>query len=144
MKSIQVPNEVLIPQVEQLVAKGIEVTIRARGNSMLPYIRGDRDNVVLQRAESVEVGDIVLVRLPGRFVMHRIIEAQGDSFVMMGDGNIRGTESFSREEIIGKVVCIVKPDGRRVIPGKARIWRRLLPIRRYILAIYRRTILRFN
>lgn len=140
MKSIQVPNEVLIPQVEQLVAKGIEVIIRARGNSMLPYIRGDRDNVVLQRAESVEVGDIVLVRLPGRFVMHRIIEAQGDSFVMMGDGNIRGTESFSREEIIGKVVCIVKPDGRRVIPGKARVWRALLPARRYILGIYRRII----
>ena len=142
MNSIPIPNNILIPQVEELIKRDKEVIIRAKGNSMLPYIKDGKDSVVLAQPKDLAVGDIVLARVQERFVMHRIISITGNTCTMMGDGNIRGTEVFCREDVIGKVIWIVKPDGRRVAPGKARLWRGLLPIRRYLLALYRRTLLK--
>ena len=137
MKTVQMPNDILLTGAAAFLDEGREVIVRAKGNSMLPFIRNGRDSVVLKKSDSLEVGDIVLVRMPGRYVMHRIIERDGDRFRMMGDGNYRGTESFRREDVLGKVIWIVKPNGRRVAPGKARAWKALLPVRRYLIAIYR-------
>ena len=142
MNSIPIPNNILIPQVEELIKRDKEVIIRAKGNSMLPYIKDGKDSVVLAQPKDLAVGDIVLARVQERFVMHRIISINGNSCTMMGDGNIRGTEVFCNEAAIGNVIWIVKPDARRVAPGKARLWRGLLPIRRYLLALYRRTLLK--
>ena len=139
MKTVQMPNDILLTGAAAFLDEGREVVVRAKGNSMLPFIRNGRDSVVLKKSDSLEVGDIVLVRMPGRYVMHRIIERDGDRFRMMGDGNYRGTESFRREDVLGKVIWIVKPNGRRVAPGKARVWKALLPVRRLLLAVYRRT-----
>ncbi len=138
MKTIQMPNEILLGSAAAFLGEGREVVLRAKGNSMLPFIRNERDSVVLRKDNSLEVGDIVLVQMPDRFVMHRIIERDGDRFRMMGDGNVRGTESFRREDVLGKVIWIIKEDGRRVAPGRARVWKALLPVRRLLLAVYRR------
>ncbi len=138
MNTVQLPNDILFSSAKAFLDEGREVVVRAKGNSMLPFIRSDRDSVVLRKSDLMEVGDIVLVQLPGRYVMHRIIRREGDNFTMMGDGNIRGTENFRREDVLGKVIWIVKENGHRVPPGKARIWKVLLPVRRYLLAIYRR------
>lgn len=137
MKTIQMPNEILLTSAAAFLDEGREVVLRAKGNSMLPFIRNERDSVVLRKSDSLEVGDIVLVQLPGKFVMHRIIKRNGDNFRMMGDGNCRGTERFRREDVLGKVIWIVKEDGRRVAPGKARVWKALLPVRRLLLVVYR-------
>ena len=137
MKTIQMPNEILLGSAAAFLGEGREVILRAKGNSMLPFIRNERDSVVLRKDDSLEVGDIVLVQMPDRFVMHRIIERDGDRFRMMGDGNVRGTESFRREDVLGKVIWIIKEDGRRVAPGRAKIWKALLPVRRLLLAVYR-------
>ncbi len=138
MTSVQLPNEVLLSGAASFLDEGREVVIRVKGSSMLPFIRGDRDSVMLKKCDTLNVGDIVLVHLADRYVMHRIISREGDIFRMMGDGNIRGTESFRRENVLGKVIWIIKEDGRRVRPGDGRLWRALLPVRRYILGIYRR------
>ncbi len=140
MNSVQLPNEILLSSAASFLDEGREVVIRAKGSSMLPFIRGDRDSVVLKKCDNPDVGDIVLVRFPDRYIMHRIISRDGDRFRMMGDGNIRGTESFRREDILGRVIWIIKGNGRRVRPGNGRLWRMLLPLRRYILGIYRRII----
>lgn len=48
MTSINVPNSVLLPEVERLLREGRRVTLRTRGHSMLPFIVGGRDSVVLR------------------------------------------------------------------------------------------------
>lgn len=133
-----VANELLLEEAAGLMNEGREVNFTPLGSSMLPFIRGGKDSVRLRKMPSAAVGDIVLVRLPGpRYVLHRIIEVEGDRLTLMGDGNIAGTETCSKEDVMGTVVAIIK--GRRtVIPGKARLWRTLKPFRRYILGIYRR------
>lgn len=135
-----VANEVLLEDAAALMNEGREVTIRPLGNSMLPFIRGGRDSVRLKRMPSVAVGDMLLVRLEGpRYVLHRLIEKDGDRLTLMGDGNLAGTESCTLADVMGTVTAIER--GKRVVtPGNGRWWRVLKPFRRYILAIYRRII----
>jgi signal peptidase I len=132
-----VPNTIILEEAGQLLNEGRTVRFTPLGNSMLPFIRGGRDSVVLQKKDSVEVGDIVLIRLPGRYVLHRVIALDGDKVTLMGDGNSVGTEECTRADIMGTAIEIGRGN-RTVKPGKGRIWRALKPFRRYILAIYRR------
>ena len=132
-----VANEILLEEAAALMLEGREVTFTPLGNSMLPFIRGGKDAVRLRKNPSVAIGDIILVRLPGRYVLHRLIHMDGDRLTLMGDGNIAGTETCTTGDVLGTVTAILR-DGKEIIPGDGRFWRRLLPIRRYILAIYRR------
>ena len=134
------PNEILLGEVAAVLREGREAVIMPTGNSMLPFIHGGRDRVVLCRRESVTVGDIVLVRTGEQYLLHRVIAADGDALTLMGDGNLAGTERCSAAAVIGTVVEIIRPSGRHIRPGKARLWRALRPLRRYLLGIYRRFI----
>ena len=135
---VVLPNDILLGEVAAVLREGRDAVITPTGDSMLPFIRGGRDRVVLRRTDDPAVGDIVLVRTGGRYLMHRIIALDGESVTLMGDGNLRGTEQCSRTEVIGTVVGIQRPDGRTRKPGKGRLWRVLRPVRRYLLAIYKR------
>ncbi len=64
----------------------------------------------------------------------------------MGDGNLSGTEVCGKENIHGYAVSIIRKGKQincnsKVEQFKTRIWQILLPFRRYLLAIYRRTIM---
>lgn len=136
-----IPNEILLGEVTSLLAEGQEVVLLTKGGSMMPFLRSERDSVALRKLEKVEVGDIVLAHLGGgRYVLHRIIAIDGDDVTLMGDGNIKGTESCLKSDISGTVVRILKASGKEYVPGKGRWWRALKPFRRYILGVYRRII----
>lgn len=99
------PNDMLLADVVSLLSSGHTVTLRAKGDSMFPFIVGGRDCVVLQRSRSVRVDDIVLARLPGRgYVLHRVYGTAADTFVLMGDGNVCGTELCRAEDVCGTVL----------------------------------------
>lgn len=135
-----VANEVLLEDAAALMNEGREVTLKPLGCSMLPFIRGGRDSVRLKKLPDVAVGEMLLVRLEGpRYVLHRLIAVDGDRLTLMGDGNLAGTETCTKADVLGTVVAIER--GSRVVkPGNGLWWRRLKPFRRYILAIYRRII----
>ena len=145
MQRVTVPNEVLLPQVEAMVAEGTSVTLRVKGNSMLPFIVGGRDSVVLQKADSLHRGDIVLAQgADHRYVLHRIVRIAGSQVTLMGNGNLQGTEQCQAARITAKAVSILRGGkhiacNSRTERRKAMVWQRLLPVRRYLLAIYRRT-----
>ncbi len=144
-RKITIPNEVLIEEVADRLNAGQEVILLTRGYSMMPFLHNEKDSVLLYKKEP-EVDDIALARLhisrDGKkevmYVLHRVISIDGEVVTMMGDGNIRGQERCRKEDVLGCVKEIIRPDGSHEIPGKGRLWRRLLPIRRYLLFIYRR------
>ena len=142
MQTLTKDNDILLSGVEAFIKEGRSVILKARGQSMLPFIFPERDSVQLEKAESLSVGDIVLVRLyrsaSPYYVMHRIIRIEDGVFTMMGDGNISGVEKFRWENVIAKVTAIVSGDGKSRTVGKASVWRALRPVRRYLLAFYRR------
>lgn len=149
MQRLTLPNEVLLPEIGRLVAEGEKVTLRAKGVSMLPFIHGGRDSVLLTRPEQgLKVGDIVLAQVArDRYVLHRIYEIDGDRLTLMGDGNIRGCERCRKEHVMALAVRILR-EGKEVdctTPShlrKAALWKALLPVRRYLLALYRRLVMR--
>lgn len=138
------PNDLLLGEVSRLVAEGEKVTLKTKGVSMLPFIVGGRDSVVLQRPQELEVGMIVLAEVSkGTYLLHRIISLKDDEVVLMGDGNIAGVERCRVADVKAMAVSILKKGKTTDVNGKrhqrqARIWRSLLPVRRWILAVYRR------
>lgn len=150
---LTVPNEILLPQVIEMLADGSEVVLPVKGWSMNPFIDGDRDSVLLVRAEEYHTGDVVLalVRETGCYVLHRIIDMKADgSVTLMGDGNICGVEHCHVSNIGGRAVSVIKPSGKnrsltdRRAMRRAGIWKRLLPVRRWLLAFYRHIILKLK
>ena len=137
-KKVVLPKDVLLDEVARLLSEGRDVTMVPKGVSMLPFIRGDKDSVVLRKKSVIRVGDIVLARFGGKYVMHRVVAVAGNSVTLMGDGNLQGVEQGDRSEVCGTVVEIVSPKGRHRKPTKGKLWRRLLPIRRYLLKIDRK------
>lgn len=138
MDKRSLPNEFLLGEVASVLRDGREAVIIPTGNSMLPFIRGGVDRVVLRACPDVTVGDIVLVKIEERYLLHRVIAREGGTLTLMGDGNLVGTERCTLSDVIGTVTEIIRPSGQRRAPGRARLWGALRPLRRYLLAIYRR------
>lgn len=142
-----IANEVLFAEVAHLVAAGKPVVITAKGNSMHPFIRGGVDAVELVPAGKLQQFDIVLARIGNACVMHRIIEIRGTELTLMGDGNCVGVERCTLADVVAQVGVILRA-GHRIDcltdrhRHRAKLWFRLKPVRRYLLAFYRRLVLR--
>lgn len=148
MEKMTVDNDTFFTGVLQVLEQGRQATIPVKGFSMLPFIRGGKDLVVLEKADGpVKRDDIVLFHLGpadgGRYVMHRVIAVDGDEVDIMGDGVPKNREHVRRDRILAKATTILR-DGKRAVdpysPGQLRLvrfWQWLRPVRRYILFIYR-------
>lgn len=135
------PNETLLSSAGELLAEGRDVTLMVKGNSMLPFLHSEKDSVVLHKKDSVSVGDMILARIaPEHYVLHRVWSVENGKITLMGDGNLRGTEHCTPDNVLGTVTKILYGNGKTAVPGKGKLWRMLLPVRRYLLAIYRRII----
>ena len=137
-------NEI-IEEAIRLVREGVNVTLPVNGNSMLPFIIGGKESVILHRPGLIDVGDVVLAWVDGnRYVVHRIIKLDYDRVTLMGDGNVAVTEHCRLNDIKARVTHVVDAKDRthylynRWRMLGAKVWYWLRPIRRYLLAIYRR------
>ncbi|WP_459187428.1 S24/S26 family peptidase [Parabacteroides sp. APC149_11_2_Y6] len=143
MKRICVSNDVLLGEVAYLLKAGGSVTFRVKGNSMRPLLHGEKDKVILIPPVAVKQGDLVLARLhAGNYVLHRIIQIQGDRLTLMGDGNLIGKEYCNMDNLVGKVEAVIKKDKTIYCSDwkwktTSFLWVKLLPIRRYLLKIIR-------
>ena len=133
MRKMSVDNAVFLPMVVESIESGHTATIIARGNSMRPFIEDGRDKLVFGKAD----------------VCHRVERIERGIVTMRGDGNVpckangTGTETFPIERVRAKLVQVIKP-GKTYTLATSRtwkiysaIWPRLLPLRRYLLALYR-------
>ena len=135
----------IIEEAIRLVREGVNVTLPVNGNSMLPFIIGGKESVILQKPELPKVGDVVLAWADGyRYVVHRIVRIDGERVTLMGDGNLVGTEHCLLNDIKARVTHVVDEKERTHYLYKgwrklaAKVWYWLRPVRRYLLAIYRR------
>lgn len=135
----------IIDEAVRLVREGVSVTLPVNGRSMLPFIIGGQESVILHRPGAIDVGDVVLAWVENsRWVVHRIIRIDGNQLTLMGDGNIAGVEHCAVSDVKARVTHVVDAKGKphsmynrwRVLAAK--VWFHLRPIRRYILYVYRK------
>lgn len=146
MNTISIPNELLLGETAELIANGHTVTHLVRGNSMNPFLVDRRDKVIIGpfTDNDLKQGAVVLAKdTNGRYVLHRIISRQENKIILMGDGNLVGTEETSPDMVTGLVLKMVRKEKLYDCKGKiwkwySAIWVRLKPVRRYLLGIWRR------
>lgn len=137
------PNDVFIPFVLDELKQVPDKTavINLRGNSMRPFLKNERDKAVLALPKGpFHKGDAVLAEVsPKHFVLHRIVDIEGDQVTLRGDGNL-SDEHCQTDDIRAKAIGFLRKG--RTTPDlttgrKWRIyswfWTRLYPIRRYLL-----------
>ena len=165
---MKIENDILIPEIARLLAEGKEVRFTPSGVSMRPYIEGDSDSVILKQLNRPpRVGDILLARVTVHrtpytvhnthttYVLHRLIRIENDrtpytvhrtpiTYILQGDGNLSGEERCSSGDILGTVIRIENPQGRRKLLTRGRLWFYLRPLRKYLLKIYRHSLLKWR
>lgn len=141
----EIPNALLFPEISRMLDERHTVTLRLRGFSMRPFLEDQRDEVMLAKPRTVRKGDVVLAETsPGHYVLHRIVHLDGMQVLLRGDGNM-GTEQCQRENLKGIAVGFYRK-GRKTIDRTdgwkwkvySHVWCSLFPLRRYLLAAYRR------
>ena len=145
VRHVNVVNAVIMPEIVALINGGHTVTLRLRGVSMRPYLEDGRDSALLAKPKPPRVGDPVLAIVPpGRYVLHRIVAIDGDDITLLGDGNLT-CEHCTTADIQASVVGFYRKGRTRLEPTDGRRWRvysklwmTLRPVRRYLLAAYRR------
>lgn len=122
------------------------VTFVVRGYSMRPFLEDGRDKVILTPPRPPKKGDVVLAEVRERtYALHRVIRIDDNgTYTMRGDGNpLSMTEQFTLDKIIGIADGFIRK-GKFVSTGSRKwrwysaTWEALKPLRRILLAIYRR------
>lgn len=144
----KVSDEVIMAEAIRLVGEGISVTFPVKGRSMLPFIVGGRDSVILEKPAEIRKGNVVLAHVEcenrdgKHYVVHRVISLNGERVTLMGDGNLALHEFCNRSEVFAKITWVVKPNGKKRSLDSffyrlfSKVWSALLPFRRYLLWIY--------
>ncbi len=145
---LEVPNHLLIAEVRRALQQGHTATLRVKGYSMRLFLESNRDKVLLAPVapDAVKVRDVVLAEVsPEHYVLHRVIDRKGDRLVLMGDGNIKGTETCRDTDVVGIAIAFYrkgrsKPDRTDGLKWRiySQVWLALKPLRRIILGVYRR------
>lgn len=142
-------NLLYIAALRQHLAEVATVEIPVRGWSMRIFVEHERDSAILTtcRPETLQTGDVVLARIEAKeetYVLHRIIDIDGDRLTLMGDGNLKGTESCQRTDVVARVIAFRRKHRSQPDYLTGRKWRlyswwwtRLTPIRRHLILVWR-------
>ena len=143
----KVDNHLFMQEITRMFRKEGKksVTFVVRGFSMRPFLDDGRDKVILVPPRVPEIGDVVLAEVgEKRYALHRVIKIENHIYTMRGDGNpLFMTEEFTFDKIIGVAYGFVRKGKRVEITDRkwrwySATWEALKPLRRILLAIYRR------
>ncbi len=106
------PMQVVMDEVRRIVGEGKNVLLPVTGRSMLPFIVGDRDMAELHPIRKpLAKGDAVLAWADGNhYVLHRIVDIDGERVTLEGDGNLGLKEHCNRSDVIARAEWVM--DGR--------------------------------
>lgn len=138
--SISLQNDVFFEAVKVEIAIGKQVRFKTKGHSMMPFIRGDKDDIVLKQVNksSFRKGAILLVQLSEkRYVVHRVFQIKGNMLILRGDGNLKQTEQCTLNDVIAEIVTVIR--NRTIIKKGSFKWnvnRYLWPSNHFLRRIF--------
>ena len=120
---ITIPNDILFEEVVACVNRHESVTILLKGNSMRPLLKSGVSKVKLSPIDrALRVGDVVLFRCCGRWLLHRIVKIEGEVITIQGD-NCYSCEVVRREDV--KALMTSVKNGDKVWECDSKKWKRL-------------------
>ena len=129
---------------EELLAKDGRLVYTVRGTSMLPLLHQNRDLVIIEKQRKApQVYDAVLYRRGGSYVLHRIVDAREDGYVIRGDNTYSDETGIRQDDILGVLTGFVR-NGKRISAGNrlyrlyVRSWCAIYPLRRFFLRCRRK------
>ena len=146
-------HDTIIPQIKAIIDEGKTIRFRVRGWSMRIFVEHERDEVLLAPIgdSPIVMGDVILAHTTaGSYVLHRVVNINANLITLQGDGNVGAVEHCTHDKVIGRAIGFYRkgrqqPDltSSRKWKVYSAIWLTLTPVRRYILAAYRRIWLKF-
>ena len=90
------------------------ISVVPTGNSMLPFIRGGKDVVVVEKpTRPLKELDAVLYQTEqGDYILHRIVKITSSGYIAVGD-NLALAEEINEQAVIGVLTAVYK--GKRKI-----------------------------
>ena len=139
----QMPNHILLEEVRRQLQAGHTVTLRVKGNSMRPFLESGRDKVLLAAPTTTKIGDVALILADdGRYILHRVVALDEDGgCTLWGDGNVRGREHASAENIIGVANGFYRYKSERYCSCDSLRWRCYSAIWMHTTPFMRRSLL---
>ena len=156
----------LSPLMSALMDEGKELRLAVTGNSMGPFLRHKRDQVVLEKPAdptALQVGDVPLYRRDnGQLVLHRIVERDDGqkrwlygereplpsmhvgaplTYTMLGDAQTVREPNIRPEQIVAVSTAFIRKGKREdcrslVYRRRALRWYMMLPLRAPIVHIW--------
>ena len=111
MEKVQVPNSQFFALAKQLLREGKKIEIPVKGGSMRPFLFDGETVVVAPVGVDCPLRkcDIILAETStGQVMMHRIREISPAGIRMKGDGNLYQSELIRPEDVIGRVLSVVR------------------------------------
>ena len=133
-----------LPKMQAILRDGQTCRLLVTGTSMTPFLRHDRDAVILTPYHAAHRGDILFYfRTPESCVLHRVHKVCRDgTFLMCGDAQ-QQLEPIIPQQIIA-AVSHVERSGKYIdcrqpfLRLKVRLWQMLRPLRPYLLQLMRK------
>lgn len=136
--------EELAPIISEILAAGQEATITVTGNSMRPLWYHLKNTVTLAACDprQLKKGDVPLYRrADGRYVLHRIVRVHPDTFDLVGDGQYTVETGLEKFRVLAVASGFTKGGRSYTVHSwwylvYTRLWLWLLPVRKYLFALY--------
>lgn len=71
----------------------------------------EHDIIIIKLNDNYNVGDIITYKTGDIFVTHRIVELDEDTIITKGDANNVEDDPINRNQVVGKVVKVLKDAG---------------------------------
>lgn len=133
-----------VSNIKKELEKHGAILYKNKGFSMKPFIRENKDAILIEKAESFKKFDVVLFeRKNGELVLHRIVEVRKGHYYILGD-NCIDKEVVYHEQILGVMTKIIRDCKIEILSSdksymkKVKIWYFLYPIRRFFLRAKRK------
>lgn len=144
-KTVSLSMQELSPVITQCISGGSEVIITVTGNSMRPFLKDRRDQVVLVKAEGdkLKAGDVPLyVRRNGKYVLHRIVDVKDGAYTMLGDAQVTKEYGIQPDQIVALAKAFIRKGVRYECDSDkyrryVKFWMGILPLRKLYFKLYR-------
>ena len=127
---------------EEILARDGKLVYKTRGRSMEPLLRQNRDLVIIRTPDGrLKPNDVALYRRREQYVLHRVIEAMTDHYLIRGD-NTYTLEKVPDCAVIGVMTGFRRKGKEYAVTDESyqryvKFWNAIYPVRFVVYRIIR-------